>query len=326
MVLDSLLTAKNAVRIRALDSLLISDPLYDELQNYLLACRVEGKSPKTLDGYITWLCGLSKTLKALDVQNIKQVNEKHLRLHMLSLIERGLAPSTQHDHYRSIKTFFNWLVREGTIDRSPMDRLRGPRQEQKIVMPYSKDEISGILTLCDGNRFTEIRNRAMVLILLDTGLRLAELANIQIADMDLKAETIKVMGKGRKERRVRISSHVQRAVLKYAALRQKRGLESPALWVSEEGSPMVPDGVQCTLVKLVRRAGVKTGSVHKFRHTFAIMFLRNGGSEFNLQYILGHTTLLMTQKYVRSLGWDDAFRSHEGSSPVGHLLGKFLEK
>jgi site-specific recombinase XerD len=152
--------------------------------------------------------------------------------------------------------------------------------------------------------------------------KLGIMTNIQLADIDMGTRTIKVMGKGAKERRVPFSNETQKAIVRYLQTRQRKGYDSPALWVSEEGTPITLSGMASIMIKLIRRCGIKVGGPHRFRHTGAIMFLRNGGSEFSLQILLGHATLEMTRKYVRTLGIDDVIRAHLTASPVENLFKK----
>jgi len=150
---------------------------------------------------------------------------------------------------------------------------------------------------------------------LDTGLRLSELAGIQLADVNFDRETIKVMGKGAKERVVRMGKTTQKALLHYLL---KRNDDYSCLWVTEERRPLRRAGVQIAIKRLCHRAEItdaKPGP-HTFRHTAAINYLRNGGSEFTLQIMLGHSTLEMTRKYVSSLGAEDMIKMHKIASPV----------
>ncbi|HUV51852.1 MAG TPA: tyrosine-type recombinase/integrase, partial [Dehalococcoidia bacterium] len=129
---------------------------------------------------------------------------------------------------------------------------------------------------------------------------------------------IRVMGKGSKERVVRIGKVAQKSLWRYLMHRPDNGRE---LWLSEEGRPLSCTGVQCLIKRLKNRAGVNgSGSVHRFRHTFALNFLRVDKNVFNLQYLLGHSELEMVKHYVSTLGMEDALKAHEKASPAD-LLG-----
>ena len=162
------------------------------------------------------------------------------------------------------------------------------------------------------------RNKAIILMLLDTGLRASELANIELGEIDSERGWIKVKGKGAKERVVRIGATAQKALWRYLVFREKN--KSERLWITEEGRPMKIGGIQIMLMRIKERAGVKTkGNCHKFRHTFALNFLRQDRNPFNLQYLLGHSDLRMVKHYVSTLGMEDALKAHENASPADML-------
>jgi len=173
-----------------------------------------------------------------------------------------------------------------------------------------------MLTVC-GDTFIGCRNKAIILTFVDTGLRLSELAGIQHCDLDFNNGTIKVMGKGSKERHVRISPETQKAILRYLLRRKDDNL--PYLWVTEEYKPLQPQGISSMIRRLGERTGIRhqiRTSAHTFRHTAAIQYLRNKGDQFTLQIMLGHSTLEMSRRYVSTLGVEDMLKVHKTASPV----------
>ena len=126
---------------------------------------------------------------------------------------------------------------------------------------------------------------------------------------------IKVTGKGSKERVVRIGKVAQKSLWRYLMNRPNNGREE--LWLTEEGKPLSPGAVQCMGKRLKERAGVGgDGNIHRFRHTFALNFLRVDKNVFNLQYLLGHSELEMVRRYTSALGMEDALKAHEKASPA----------
>jgi site-specific recombinase XerD len=180
-----------------------------------------------------------------------------------------------------------------------------------------------MIEVCDldyrsGARLLGSRNKAVILMFLDTGLRLSELTNIKIDDIDSERGWIKVRGKGAKERVVRIGATTQKALWRYLVYREKN--RSQNLWITEEGRPMKSAGIKVMVLRLKERAGVTAkGSCHRFRHTFALHFLRRDRNPFNLQYLLGHSDLRMVRHYVSTLGMEDALKAHECASPADGL-------
>lgn len=305
----------NKIQIRGVSGL---DLLTTQLNAFILSCQVDGLSPATLKNYRYQLDRFVSFCIKLNQDDAHYITSHHLRLFLARLQETN-SPVSVRDYYKAINRFFNWLVAEGLLDKSPAQNIKPPRVPQVIIRPFSELDISNLLLLCSGNSFLEARNKAMVLVFMDTGLRLSELANIQLKDIDFDRETIKVMGKGAKERVVRIGKTTQKAVLHYLLMRRDN---YPCLWVSEERRPLTRDGVQTVIKKLCHRANItdaKPGP-HTFRHTAAISCLRNGMGEFTLQIMLGHSTLQMTRRYVSSLSQEDMIEAHKKASPVDNFL------
>lgn len=312
MLLDHLTTDKT--QIGSLSGL---DHLTTQLNAFLLSCRVDGLSPATLKNYQYQVGKFVSFCLEANQTDAQSIIAQHVRLFLIKLQETN-SPVSVGDYHKGVKRFFNWLVEEGLIEKSPMEHIKPPKKEERIVMPFSQDDIDNLLLLCSGPRFIDARNKAIILVFLDTGLRLSELAKIQLVDINFDRETIKVMGKGAKERVVRVGKTAQKALLRYLLSRHDN---YPCLWVSEEGRPLSRDGIQIAVKKLCYRAKItdaKRGP-HTFRHTFAINFLRNGGGEFALQIMLGHSSLYMTRRYVSTLGAEDSFKAHQKASPVDKM-------
>jgi integrase/recombinase XerC/integrase/recombinase XerD len=299
--------------------------LDDQLKLFLLACTVNSLSTRSIEDYRQKIGAFVTFCRTQEIYKLHQVTPGAIRLFLLGIQQR-CKPSSVHGYYGAICRFFNWLVEEGTLKESPMARMHPPRVPRELIKPFKPEHIQRLLAVCDydcskptqGKKLAPLRNRAIILTFLDTGLRLSELANIQLSDVDFDREAIKVMGKGSKERLVRIGKGAQKALLRYVLLRND---DLPCLWITEEGKPLQPGGIQQMMKRLGQRAGI-TGvrcSCHTFRHTFAILCLRNSMGEFTLQILLGHSTLSQTRRYTNSLNADDAFKAHMRASPVDNL-------
>ena len=295
----------------------LNDSLKGCLKIFLLTCQVNNLSPRTIADYAQKI-GAFVTFCHSEQRQVgaAEITANHIRLFLLDR-QQYCKPISVHDYYGTINRFFNWLVEEGIIEQNPMCRMHPPRVPRELVKPFKPQEIGDLVALCD-KTFLGTRNRAIILTFLDTGLRLSELANIQLEDMDLDREIIKVMGKGAKERLVGIGKETQKAVLKYL-LQRNDGLS--CLWVTEERRPMQAGGIQIMIRRLGKRAGL-TGvrcSPHTFRHSFATSSLKNGANVFEVQALLGHSTLTMTRKYSAMIDSEEAVKHHARFSPVDRL-------
>lgn len=179
---------------------------------------------------------------------------------------------------------FNWLIREEVLDESPMDKVQTPPAERKVIQALTSAQVNQLLQAC-GERFGGVRNRAVISTLVDCGLRLGELVGLKIDDVDMDSRQLRVDGKTG-ERRARFGSTTA--------------------------------AVQTAIRRIGARAGVAV-HIHLLRHTFATMFLRNGGDFFVLQRLMGHTTLSMTERYVQAVGMEDALKSHETYGPMDSI-------
>lgn len=317
MVLDRMDHNKSQIgSLSGLAHLNALESLEGQLEAFLLSCRVDELSPRTITDYRQKIGAFVFYCEKVRARALTDVTVHHVRLFLLGLQETCGARSIK-DSYGTVNRFFNWMVEEGTLQRNPMASMHPPRVPQKLIQPLKPGHIRDLLALCD-ETFLGTRNRAIILMLLDTGLRLSELANIQLNDIDLDREVIKVMGKGAKERVVGLGAKTQKAMLKYLRLRND---DHPCLWVTEERGPMKGSGIQIMIRRLGRRAGITDVRVspHTFRHTFGTQALLNGAGEFAVQSLLGHSTLTMTRKYAATINSEQAVQGYRKFSPVDNL-------
>jgi len=318
MVLNHLTGDKVQIRgLSGLHHLTGRNDLTRHFQGFLLACKVDGLSPRTLADYQYKIGAFVDYCTSQGISEPKKLTVTGIRLFMLKLQEKN-APVSVSDYYRSVKRFLNWMVEERVLKHNPMATIRPPKVPQKVILPFTVEHIKRLLLLCDDRKFLGARNRALILIFLDTGLRLSEMAGIQLEDVDFDRETIKVMGKGAKERVVRIGRTAQKALLRYLLMRQD---SHPCLWVTEEQSPLTHWGIAGVMRALKQRAGIEgvRCSAHTFRHTFATRALLNGAGEFEVQSLLGHSKLDMTRRYAASLRSEAAVVGHRRFSPVDNM-------
>jgi site-specific recombinase XerD len=193
-------------------------------------------------------------------------------------------------------------MEEELIQVNPMANVKKPKLPNKIVKGLESEIIITLLNAFSGRSFNDLRNKAMLLMFLDTGLRLSELAGLTLSDINIEKGIIKIIGKGNKERYARIGVKTQKALWNYLA---HRPVEKEYVWLGKGYGKMTKDGIALMVRNLGKRLGMKL-SPHKLRHSFAISFLRNGANPFELQIALGHTTLEMTKDgialMVRNLG------------------------
>jgi site-specific recombinase XerD len=236
--------------------------------------------------------------------------------------DKNLSGHTINCYLRSIRAFFSWLISEGIIVENPFDRVKIPRPSKKVILAFSKHQIQQLLAAIDISKTEGYRDYAIILTLLDTGLRISELCCLYLRDLWLEDGILKVMGKGNKERLIPIGKQVQRILWRYINRHRPEPAMSNCdfLFLTRDGRPLTKDRVE----KIIARYGKKAGlqgvrcSPHTFRHTAAIAFLRNGGDVFSLQRMLGHSSLEMTKRYCE-IADIDVKKAHITASPVDNL-------
>jgi len=213
-------------------------------------------------------------------------------------VEEGkLSPFTIHKEAKTLRAFGSWLMRENFVN--PFDRLVMPKLPKKIIVPLSDDEIEKIVGAINPTTMTGARQYAIVMVLLDSGLRINEAATAKMKDLDLNLRQLNVTGKGRKDRTVAFGRRCAQALMRYTHLHRKPANDSvDEIFLSLDGLPLTRDGFG-QIIKHIRSAsGVRRLHTHLFRHTFAVRYLLGGGDVFHLQKLLGHESLEMTRRYV----------------------------
>jgi len=229
---------------------------------------------------------------------------------------RPVCAYTVDRYYTGLSALFRWAVSEGMVDINPMATIKKPRIQRKIIKGLEPEICHRLLGSFDGKSLDSYRNKTIVYMFLDTGLRLSELANLKMSDINMEQGIIRVVGKGDKERLVRIGLKTQKALWNYLA---RRNSEADYIWIGKENMPFTADGIAQMVRNLGKRLDIQL-SPHKLRHSFAISFLRNGANPFELQMALGHSTLEMTRRYTQALGFEDVFKRHVVASPVDRLV------
>lgn len=216
------------------------------------------------------------------------------------LAEQNLRAISVQTYVRALRGFFNWIYREGYTRENILANLRPPKAPRTLAEVLRDEEVGRILACVDPETSWGSRDSAMLIVMLDTGLRLSEVANLAMANAHLDEGYLKVMGKGAKERMVPIGGVAQKALLRYVYKFRPEPLNASedTLFLTPEGRAMSANGVQMVIRRLALKSGVKRLHPHLCRHTFATNYLMNGGDVFTLQQILGHTTLEMVRRYV----------------------------
>jgi len=251
------------------------------------------------------------------------VTTDHLRAYFAALHEnisertgKRLSPFTTHGNYRSINTFWRWTHTNEYIAHNPMERVRPPRTPKRIIKRLSERQL---LILLDEIQRTAhpTRNRAMLLLMLDSGLRRGETVNLTIYNIHTAEKFVDVKGKGEKERRIPISAITAQAIDAWISERPKTRCKQ--LFVKASGKPITGECIRAILRRINNRMKLERLYPHLLRHTFAKLYLKRGNLN-TLAQILGHADIKTTAEiYVGDADIDDLIEEHRRASPLSRL-------
>jgi len=304
-------------------------PLVSHLDAFLLAQEAAHNTPATLRHYRYTVGSFIRFLNHEAVTALQTITPYHIRAFLVSLERRGRKDTTLHAHARGIKAWLNWLVREGVLASTPMRQVKMPKLEKRILPALSREDLQKLLAARPKTP-VGLRDRAIILCLLDSGLRAGEFCRLRLDDVDLRTGILKVHGKGRKDRVTRFGAKARLALVRYLATRSRADSNSALsefyepLWIAytwdgqATGRALTTSGLRMLFRRLAARTGVQI-SAHQFRRTFALWCLRQGMDVYSLQMLMGHSDLHILRRYL-DLAQADIEEAHRRYSPVDHLL------
>jgi integrase/recombinase XerC len=238
-----------------------------------------------------------------------EVRKTHIRAFMAELVGKTSAANA-HTNYRSLRTFFVWLRdEEEDISTSPMEGVKPPIVPEKPIPIVPDDELGALLKVCEGRDFISRRDTAIVRLFMDAGNRLAE-GIVMVDDLDLDADVIHVVGKGRKSRTIPFGPKTGQAISRYLRVRAKHEHASrPELWLGLRG-PLTADGIKQMIERRGKEAGISSLFAHRFRHTLAHNWQLNGGNPQHLKLIMGWKSDQMLSRYGSSAATERAHNEH----------------
>ena len=301
-----------------------------DIDSFITSVDAKNRSQKTLTMYRQQLGYLEKWLAERGVTEVEAIKYQHLERYMIALRERGLKASSIHAAYRCFKAFLNWYERVECVApgwRNPARQIEGPQVRFQRLPPAPEADILAAIKTCSTHCLADDRDRAIILLLLDTGIRANECVMLNVEHLDFRRKSLLIVyGKGMRVRTSYPSDTTLKAIAQYLRHRSKGKSEGPApdepLWLSlTEPTRLTYWGLRQMLDRRSELAGLaKPLRPHAIRRTFATVFnTSRQGTPVDLQHLLGHANLQCLNRYV------DVDAAHlekiqRRASPVAHLL------
>lgn len=300
------------------------------IEDFKLNQEILGREKKYVDLCLFRLYRWERfTIKELGVTEAKEVTQLHIKKYIQERQHVGSEVNrTINNNIATLKVFFQYLVSEEFIDEqaNPMRRIRNLKEEKKIIVTFNDEEVSRIINDLKEETYSNVRDKLILIMLFDTGIRVSELCNIKNADVARRH--ILIHGKGSKQRLVYISNIMRKYMRRYEALRLERFKKrlqdeiEDSYFLDQSAVKLSRSRINKILKEHCRNAGVRNEvrcSPHDCRHYFAQKQLRNGIDIYSLSRLMGHFDTQITSKYLRGLEQDDILQIGRLHSPLNGL-------
>jgi len=283
-------------------------------------------SDKTIEGYSSDLKEFAEFLTdyfklsepgSLD---IKKISRRVIRA-WLNLLYQNLTPTSIERHLASLRSFFQYLVKEGVVSHNPAQLVRSPKKDKRLPRVLSPEEVFALLEAPGKDDPISIRDRAILELFYASGIRVSELVGLNLEDLILDQRLIRVMGKGKKERIIPVNDTAVKRLKEWLELRNKlaKSVLDPdagkAVFLSREGKRISKQMIGVLMKKYLKKGKLlRPATPHTLRHSFATHLLDSGMDIRSIQELLGHSSLSTTQRYTQ-VGLKELMEAYDDAHP-----------
>lgn len=277
--------------------------MQETFNKYINYLEVEkNASPYTVRNYSSDLIDFLNFLRDKGVNSLKEVDRHILRDYLSRLTDRGIVKASLARKLSAIRSFYRYLMREGILSQNPLEGTSSPKQDKRLPSFLTIEEVKRLLSAPDLSTPQGLRNRALIELIYASGLRVSELAKLNLEQLDLDSREIRVWGKGSKERVALMGKPAASALASYLKEGRPKLLgqkKSSALFINRQGERLIERRVQKIIEECAKGAGIgKRVYPHLLRHSFATHLLDGGADLRVVQELLGHSSLSSTQVYT----------------------------
>ena len=300
--------------------------LEDALKEYLYDCQLRKLSPRTMKSIKNNNLGLfrylANTLMICELEDVKRI---HIQEFVNYLSLQGRKETYVNSMIKSFRGLFRYCEDEEYIKTSPVAKVKFQKEEIPVITTFNNEEVRRMVEHFSGKHFLEQRNKLLITVLFDSGIRNAELCDIQMEDIHDNA--IKIRGKGKKIRYVPLTPSINKALIKYLRVRSnyildKHRYQTEYLFLSQKGKRLTPEAVEYIVKECGRACKIRSEircSPHTCRHYYAQTQLKNGCDLYTVSRLLGHNNINITKRYLYSMGAMDILEIAQKTSPLKNL-------
>jgi site-specific recombinase XerD len=292
----------------------------DAADDFERSMRAEGRSPKTRKLYRDAIDGIARHLADAGMPtDMESIRREHVESWMVARLGK-VAGSTANLEYRAVRRFFGWAVDEDIVPLSPMGKMHPPKVAVVPPPVLTAEQVGALIDACRGKTFADRRDMAIAVLLMECGLRRAEIGNLRVEDVDRDRERVYVVGKGNKGRHVAYGAMAAKALDSYARARARHPMAATEpFFLGVTRRPFGPSGVGQVIARRAAMAGVGRVNPHRFRHTFAHAWQATGGNEGDLMAIMGWSSRQMLSRYGASAAAERAAKAQRERGGLSRL-------